>query len=402
MDDVELYQEGMSDYDCSTLLSKYRKDGQSQKGTALYASLPADIKIGKYTSRSYLWYLYDMLKPCENEIEGKQLMQEIFNMPAIEGNSMFAINAIGLAKKKLKSENKLRFMSDEMQLQLMGYVDFESISKEEYEKGTWSKYEVMQYDYVKLLLNTGNLDQCIERCTVAINSSSEIYKNKPHFFSKRGEAYEIKKEYQLALENYIEHNKYKDEWYVYSCMAEIYEKLQDQRAALFCTFLALCKRKDQKDFQMLVKVFKKLSILFEQNGFREAAHDAATMNYSTRQANGWKISSDDVKYINQNKLEIIENAEELQNFYKKTKVSWVQIIKSGYLSEKVGVVDRLNPDKKSGFIKVANKNYYFKYDDFMGNKNKLQVGDKVLVSIRPGFDGKRKIDNEVIEIAFPF
>jgi tetratricopeptide (TPR) repeat protein len=187
-------------------------------------------------------------------------------------------------------------------------------------------------------------------------------------------------EYDEAIEYLKDIYKYKQDWFIQWELAENYYFKGDNEKALgYATSAAL----SHGDSDKKIKLYSLLEDLLEEDN-PEMAIKHAYLVYSIRLHNEWGIDESLEEKIADAGLDT-ENTE-YWKIEKELKGFWTEL---KYQSQQpnYGVINRIFPHGKSGFIKCDDgQSYFFNRFQFKGDPNKYREGVKVSFYLEEGYD----------------
>lgn len=194
---------------------------------------------------------------------------------------------------------------------------------------------------------------------------------------------------QEAIDILTDLLKFKKEWFIYSDISEIYLDLGDYDRALDYGLDAIFKPgEDDKR----VNVYWMIGHIFNLLGKKEEEEVLKGYTIRLRLDNGWKLPGEEASYYREKK----ERIDKGQTDSWKKQVHEVARANKLKNQEKLrGVIAKILPNNKAGFIKSEDKSYYFKTRDVKAPRSEVKEGRKVEFFIEKGFDYKKQVETEV-------
>ena len=183
-------------------------------------------------------------------------------------------------------------------------------------------------------------------------------------------------------------------WIFYYDLAKMHMLLNENNKAIFYLAKALLFKGEDK---AKINVYETMGqVLLEGNRYKEAKMHLL-FGKQIRLTEGWKISD-----IIKTELEEID-----KNYHDEIGISnlksdlikfWKNELLNYNVDRNIGEIITIGSNKKYGFIKGDNRNYYFKRSSVIDSKF-IKIGMKVSYRIKKGFDIKKNEESfEAIEI----
>lgn len=233
---------------------------------------------------------------------------------------------------------------------------------------------------------SGFYDKCIQNAREAISHISRFHNNNDIWikrlmarsFFKLNKVSEAIKIY----ENDILINK--NDWFLHNELAEIYHKINNIDAALkYSINAALIKG----EFDYKVNLFQLIGEILLQKGEKELGEKHILLNYLIRRKNDWKIPQELSNKVE--KMDKTLQSYDLDTLYQQISKYWESFLLNGEIAKVI-------PNKRIGWIKSENQDYFFKFGITSDEPQKIIEGRRVLFLIGKGFDRKNnQIKDEV-------
>lgn len=251
------------------------------------------------------------------------------------------------------------------------------------------------YLMCKSLKELCRYDECIEMCDLAFLSISKFHNDRDVWM------YVMKAESLLAiglkeqaadLLNQLLIKK--EHWVLYKTIFKVQVALGNDDEGLISAYSAALSRDPLKG---------KVNLLYDIGKILEKKKEFkyALMHYNLckiiKMENSWNVQNELNNSIE--KLSDIVNIEsnnlldELKDYWKKNKIKSSKRL--------AGIIFKILPPGKAGFIKTDDESYYFKKGSLLSTKVNLQEGTKVTFTLKDSFDSKKgKMTKEAVDILY--
>jgi tetratricopeptide (TPR) repeat protein len=238
----------------------------------------------------------------------------------------------------------------------------------------------------KILFEKKQYDQCLLLCEEALASFPQLHYNNDIWFPNRiANCYLEKGKIKEAANKLEELMKHKENWVVYDSMFKVKQAQNDLQGMLKYASAALLATGEDKSKIKLVLVFGKV---LQDNGMTEQAFLHYIFARNIRWGAGWPDDNMLLKTIAQFGLAEPES----KTIKKQLGLFWKQQRHGGEVLYH-GVIDKILPNNKAGFIKDAKgKSYYFRISSFKADKMKL--GTAVQFYVEESFDRKKNKNSQ--------
>ncbi len=285
-----------------------------------------------------------------------------------------------------KNDNSLNYI---LALELLNKLDVTMLSDKPYqykdnndkERESASRKEEYYTLKTDFLLKNKQFDECIFCCNEALEEISTFhYSNEIWLERKIALALEGMGEAIEAIDRLKKLIITSDKWFLLYEIGKLYLKLGKKNDALQYMLKALCTKDPEK---MKIKLIEQLGDVLSDIGETEYAQENYLLSLKIKKENDWFVKDSLMRKIR----------EEKEVSFKEIRKHWIQLLYK-FAGKKKGVIDRLFPGNKAGFIK-AEESYYFQSKNFFGRIDMLKVGDYVDFSTCVSYDRKKK--QETIE-----
>lgn len=243
----------------------------------------------------------------------------------------------------------------------------------------------------KALLEKGLYKDCIASSENALNSINEFhYDNDIWFKGRITLSYKALKQYEKSSELLKSILNFKKEWFIQYEISQVYYEMDNLEEALK---YSLDSTLNYGDIDKKTNVYKLLAEILNKNNKTKEAKKHIEFIYQIKKQKELKINQELqalIKNFNidtNKKLNLKELEEEL-------KLMW-ENLKYNNQEQLTGYINRILPNKKSGFIETENKKqYYFETRNFKDKPELIKPGQKVKFFLEQGFDKKKNIKTE--------
>lgn len=417
---------------------EYRRRGQYDKALILYKNIIKDYEI-KEIDNWLGWEYADTLKKCgelDSAIEmckaiykkdnnfkyGKDLLawclyekffrnEDIVNIIKLEDIAKFIINIVErdgdrtpYNKVVIRMINKFKkpFNSQKI-LKWLQKVDINYLSNEpikyKVKDGKYlecaSPFEEWYFLYCKALYNNNKYKECLEYIDKAFKKVNKFH-NSYDVWLKRLEYLSLESmgNVKEAIEKVNILIKSNEVWIFYYDLAKMHMLLNENNKAIFYLSRALLFNGEDK---AKINVYETMGqVLLEGNRYKEAKMHLL-FGKQIRLKEGWKISD-----IIKTELEEVDKNYQYEIGISNLKSDLIKFWKNELLNynvdRNIGEIITIGSNKKYGFIKGDNRNYYFKRSSVIDSKF-IKIGMKVSYRVKKGFDIKKNEESfEAIEI----
>lgn len=177
----------------------------------------------------------------------------------------------------------------------------------------------------------------------------------------------------------------KSDWFIYRDIAVLYEKLDDFENALLYIAEACLAAYRKPDPEYIWEIYYEAALYLHKTNNNEQAKKHLDLSYSLRHKEGWKtpeVLNDlseslgvQLKFIEDTKSVLIE----LSDY-------WTSL-KNSQKTRYSGHIKTILPNGRAGFIKSKDgTDYYFRLNDYKGNRNMMVEGTNVEYFLEDSFD----------------
>lgn len=244
----------------------------------------------------------------------------------------------------------------------------------------------------KALEKSGEFVECRRISQEALEVLTEFHNGNEIWFKRRIAISSHKLgETLTGIEILKELLKFKQDWFIYSDIFEMYLALGETKSALDYAVDAVMKPMDD---EFKVNLFWMIAELFESIEEIEKAKLLKIYSIKVRLSKEWPLKESIISYyeINQNEIDAYSIFDLKKQIY-----SIFNTLKWSGKARESGKITRVNVEGKSGFIQANDKSYYFKFGSFKDNKKLIQVGTNVSFYTEESFD-KKKNQKSVVAV----
>ena len=368
-----------------------------------------DAEMLNFGLRMYGWSIYQLLKqikkslssseesdtdifPDGNHHEGRKRLNNLLVSEAIKILSVLSLEE----EKNYLLVSKLFFMladffnsqpneNREEFIELIGKIPYQSFHRNGYSKIINGRTRQFASDFERWYLITcksyyitGNYEKCIQNGNEAINAISQFVNNNDVWIKRFiALSYFKLEKFSEAIRIYEEDIILKkDDWFLYKELAEMYLKINNLDMALkYSINAALVKG------ELIYKcnLFQQIGEILLQRGEIELGQKHILLNYFIRDNNNWKISEDLSKQIGNFHISYKDN--DLDSLQQQVKKYWESFLVSGVITKTI-------PQKRIGWIKRDNQEYFFRFALTPDSPQRIREGQNVLFLIGKGYDRK--------------
>jgi tetratricopeptide (TPR) repeat protein len=297
-----------------------------------------------------------------------------------------------LSKHSLNQWDKVLVLINKLDLSLVSDKPL-IYNKQEKEIEYQSSKEMIFAYKIKALFDLNRYEDCIKSCNEAFSVINKFHHDNDTWINLRkaksiAALGDIDKGIELILDISIK----KIHWDLYYELAKMFVMKDDTNSAM----LYFCKAAITKDPpKMKVTLYFEMATLYYRIGNIENARLLSYYAYKIRISENWNIPT------NLNNLLYKTNGidKDLEVDNKKMTELWVFEIYR-ILGKKQGVVSKVQPHGKTGFISCGKDSYYFKMTSVI-NTRSIKQGDNVIFCLMDSYDqSKNKITKEAGFVKF--
>lgn len=156
-----------------------------------------------------------------------------------------------------------------------------------------------------------------------------------------------------------------------------------------CCRAALSPGKNEHKLKLYHHIYMKIK---EHEQYQKEAGWHLCMIAAVREENGWDVKPELIEEIQRRRID--QNAMgSSSKIYKALSPFWQQMSGHSNPTKLKGVIEKILPNNKSGFIKCTDHNRYF--FNLKGIKSNAEVGTKVIFELCDGFDYKKNVPSKI-------
>lgn len=289
------------------------------------------------------------------------------------------------------AKNHSNKMPYERVLKILSYLVIDSVSDQPYSIEIKGKFKEIQsnreayYAYkTKALLSLKEYQACIECCDEAYGKIEKFHHDNDIWLSERKmQSIAALGDLDTAINNARKLILLKNSWFLKYSLAQLIIKNGQNEEAI----ALLCRAAYTRDpIEMKVNLLVLLGNLVSGKEIKEAHYLLAK---SVREEQDWSIPND-LQYLLRGVIEKDVDQSKLKRF-------WLERIQEHYGAH-TGIVEKISDNFRSGFIKANGKNYYFKTQNALNGK--VRINDEVTFVLVESWDFKRSIQSYEADYIF--
>lgn len=373
----------------SLLLTCYQKLSMWDSALSLGEELCSLCDCWQSIKLSYAWVIYFHAFKNRYEQSIEEAIRKIDTIEELLAKDTQKLPLI-LAIFNLVSKNNQ--MSSELGIQLLEKLDFQALKTYVPSKSSGTSF-AEQYTslYSKALFSGEKFSKCVAFCRCALDETVCLTEDNRIWMLRR-----------LALSHYRLGDAeqaftilqqvilLKPEWYILFELAQVCDTLQKASEALqFAARAATANGELEMKIHLWHFLYK---LLLKAKRFPEAVN-CLSLVASIRVNKAWKLDSALISEIALYNLKP-EDLPEPILLFKQLKPLF-QDFSADPSSTAAGVITRLLPHGKAGFIKSGENSYYFRTSDLCFPAAQIVSGIKVLFCLQKSFDPKKQTESKI-------
>lgn len=321
------------------------------------------------------------------DVNGQQVIGELTKIPCPFTIGVFKV--LKYYKKPNFNSFKIRFWLDKIDPKKLSKIE-QTMEQDGKTRELASDYEKYYGFLIPLLFEEKQYNKCIETANFAIETIPKLHYSNTKWFKRRialsyFELGNLEKAEELlrSLDN-----GNSDKWFIDHELSIIYFEQEDYNKALE---FAIKAAKSYGEDSMKIKLYTHLARIFYKQNKLDYSKSHAELVIAIKQDSGSKFDANQEKIISFFKL---NRESSINTRDQKTEVEkiWNDILYEDQ-EKHHGVITKILPNGKSGFIKVVNgrDSYFFSFQSIKGNKKNAEEGKTVSFYLKEGFDKKKNI-----------
>lgn len=329
------------------------------------------------------------------EINGQQTITEQTKIPCPFTIGVFKV--LKHYKKPNFNIHKIRYWIDKIAPDKLSQKE-QVIDLKGKETKLASDYENYYSLLITLLFNEAKYPECIATAEYALESISQLHYDNSIWFKRRIALCHVElgnpEKAEEILQSLVKGKG--EKWFMEYELSKIYFEQENLEKSLD---FAVKAAKNFGDDLMKINLYTHLArILYKQEKL-EHSKSHAELVIAIKQANDSKLDAEQQKLASFFKLNTEETID-LRNQKSSAEKIWNEIT-YGSQEKLKGIISKILPNGKSGFIKADNykDSYFFRFNSVKGKKGFIQEGKKVNFILIESFDKKKNQKSfEAVEI----
>lgn len=232
--------------------------------------------------------------------------------------------------------------------------------------------------------------ECIIISEEALKTLKEFNYNNDIWFKYRiAKSKAMLGDFENSLEILRDITKVKKDWFIYMEIGSILVKKGNYEDALN-SFITALQRPSSDDKK--IKLYIRLAELFFHKGKTEDAQLLMDYTIGIKTINNWKLNETEKQYLQKHKKSIDTINTKL---LKKEIVKLIARYKWKDQTIQTGVIQKILPNGKAGFITTDKESYYFRFNSITNNKGNVSEGYKVIFYLEKSYDKKKNQETMV-------
>ncbi len=365
------------------------------------------IECNKFLLKGYAWTIFDLLKRKEKSNELETEINEatlILINELIKDFKEFHFEIVNLIFKIISNEKEKYETNWSLIIKILDLLDHNYLSvessyinfvKDGKDKTIENASELEKWfaEKTRALEKLKLYDECINLSNEALKTIQKFhYDNdiwfKRHIAISKGRIGNIK-EAIVELKSLVQ---IRNRWFIYFDIAKFYYELNENSEALLHAIKASLGtdsiKKKIKVYELIAEIYEKLN----DNG-------KAKMHYefilAIRKKNNWSTDNYLVKAARYNIA--IHKLTLNRALITKMNDFWSQNLCDDKSNKKSGFIKKLYSEKKFGFIKGEDRDYFFKFSSINFSSSLLNENKKIYFNTEQSYDNKKK-ENSIIAV----